>query len=80
MKGLNVNNDGILVQNTVYSKIDSSTGNVTEMTSNDIQNATDTKITASESKPTSIVDTNTLQTTIVGVAPVSKTNTKITLK
>ena len=80
MKGLNVNNDGLLVQNTVYSKIDSSTGNVTEMTSNDIQDATDTKITASESKPISIVDTNTLQTTIVGVAPVSKTNTKITLK
>ena len=79
IKSLSVNNDGSLRLTTKFNKLDDN-GNITEMTESDIQNKTQVSITPSESKPTSILDSNTLQTTIVGVTPASKTTTKITLK
>ena len=79
IKSLSVNNDGSLGLTTKFNKLDDN-GNITEMSESDIKNKTQVSITPSESKPTSILDTNTLQTTIVGITPVSKTTTKITLK
>lgn len=79
IKSLSVNNDGSLGLTTKFNKLDDN-GNITEMTESDIKNKTQVSITPSESKPTTILDSNTLQTTIVGVTPASKTTTKITLK